>query len=71
MNVVKIYVCIDEVDLINRVCMLISGNVGDNSCFEYAACYQLDTDDYIFNVGDNSCRGQGSCGYLGKSKFLF
>lgn len=42
------------------------GNVGDNSCFEYGACYQEEVDGYFFNVGNNSCRGQASCMYLGE-----
>ena len=46
----------------------ILGTVGDNSCYEYGACYTPYGSNYIFEVGDNSCRGQASCLYSGESK---
>jgi len=52
-------------------CAYLHGVVGNNSCYEYGACFQEEVDEYIFNVGDNSCRGQASCMYLGTSSSNF
>eukprot|EP00804_Cyclotella_cryptica_P018215 CCRYP_005958-RA/>CCRYP_005958-RA protein AED:0.44 eAED:0.44 QI:287/1/1/1/0.91/0.92/13/81/362 len=46
-------------------CSHLRGTVGDNSCFEYAACYQYKNDVYIFNVENDACRGQAACSYFG------
>ena len=40
------------------------GIVGDDSCYEYASCYErssFGSYSLKFNVGDFSCRGQNSC----------
>jgi len=46
-------------------CAFAKGEVGSDSCFEYASCYQsqAERDDYSWNVGNNSCRGQDACKY--------
>eukprot|EP00956_Cyclotella_meneghiniana_P002935 scaffold3488_cov23-Cyclotella_meneghiniana.AAC.2 len=46
------------------------GTVGDDSCYEYAACYQYYNNYYVFKVGKNACRGQGSCMYAGEYLFI-
>ena len=47
------------------VCTYAKGTIGEDSCYEYAACYQTlnDSNQYSFNIGDSSCRGENSCAY--------
>ena len=49
-------------------CAFAKGEVGSDSCFEYASCYQsqAERDDYSWNVGNNSCRGRDACKYSSK-----
>eukprot|EP00804_Cyclotella_cryptica_P000242 CCRYP_010191-RB/>CCRYP_010191-RB protein AED:0.13 eAED:0.13 QI:240/1/1/1/0.9/0.80/21/698/524 len=51
---------------VGYACAHVRGTIGDNSCYEYAACYQTLDDSnkgYTFNVGNNSCRKKSACFY--------
>ena len=53
----------------NNLCICFEiGTVGDNSCYEYAACHQRYPIGLIFNIGDDSCRSERSCFHSGESK---
>eukprot|EP00804_Cyclotella_cryptica_P018041 CCRYP_008330-RE/>CCRYP_008330-RE protein AED:0.26 eAED:0.26 QI:86/1/1/1/0.94/0.84/19/688/333 len=44
-------------------CAYLQGKVGNDSCHEYAACYQYGDDNKTFNIGNNACQGHSSCMY--------
>lgn len=50
-------------EALKNVNCLSPGSVGENSCYEYSACYSVGGS--VFYVKDNSCRGQTSCSYAG------
>ena len=49
-------------------CAFAKGEIGSDSCYEYASCYQTqaERDTYSWNVGNNSCRGRDACKYSSK-----
>ncbi len=68
MHIIELIIILKPISL-NVVQRHAAGIIGDNSCFEYGACYQKKVDGYFFNVGNDSCRGQAACSYLGEGCF--
>ncbi|KAL7517481.1 hypothetical protein ACHAWX_002400 [Stephanocyclus meneghinianus] len=50
-------------------CAFFQGIVGNDSCYEYGACYQAATDYQSVVIGNDSCRGDSSCMYFGNIAF--